>query len=110
MVVLHSARHEGVGGVQGCCLTSYSRSALRKDWHLIWTRVPILERCATPSPGFFGKLGVRSPPPFDRVIQHLRALNEDDGEGVLSSWPQEVRSAYLCPPAESFYASNIKIC
>lgn len=68
-------------------LTSYREAALRKDWHLCWTQLPTIGEGAVPPPFTWSGLGLRSPPIFNIVVQHLQEIGEDGGEAVLSSWP-----------------------
>ncbi len=68
-------------------LVKYSHAALHKDWPLAWAAAPILEEGSVPPATAWTALGLRSPPLFSTVLQHLRALSSDAGQGALSSWP-----------------------
>lgn len=68
-------------------LVRYSHAALHKDWPLAWAAVPILEEASVPPSTAWTALGLRSPPLFSTVLQHLRALSGDAGQSALSSWP-----------------------
>ena len=68
-------------------LVKYSHAALHKDWPLAWAAAPILEEGSVPPATAWTALGLRSPPLFSTVLQHLRALSKDAGQGALSSWP-----------------------
>lgn len=68
-------------------LVRYSQAALHKDWPLAWAAAPILEEASVPPATAWTALGLRSPPLFSTVLQHLRALSSDAGQAALSSWP-----------------------
>lgn len=56
-------------------LTSYREAALRKDWHLCWTQLPTIGEGAVPPPFTWSGLGLRSPPIFNIVVQHLQEVS-----------------------------------
>lgn len=76
---------------------AYNRAALQKDWRLVWTTVPLVEAAALPPASTWGLLGLRSPPPFERVAAHLEAIGADGGDACLANWPQEVRGPTPSP-------------
>lgn len=52
-------------------LASYSQLAVLKDWQLIWSTTPILDTGRLLPPTLASPLGLRSPPPFAAIQQHL---------------------------------------
>ncbi len=68
-------------------LVRYSQAALHRDWPLAWAAVPILEEEAVPPAFAWPALGLRSPPLFATVAQHIKCLSEDCGQAALSIWP-----------------------
>ena len=56
-------------------LTSYREAALRRDWHLCWTQLPTIGEGAMPPPFTWSGLGLRSPPIFNVVVQHLQEVS-----------------------------------
>jgi hypothetical protein len=77
---------------QGRRLVAFNRAALRKDWRLVWTSVPLVEEAALPPASCWGLLCLRSPPPFESLAAHLEAIGIDGGNACLANWPQEVRA------------------
>ena len=70
-------------------LTSYRDAALRKDWHLCWTQLPTIGEGAVPPPFTWSGLGLRSPPIFNVVVQHLQEVS------ALSLWaPEEAQQTF----------------
>ncbi|CAL1387848.1 unnamed protein product [Linum trigynum] len=69
-------------------LTSYSEAILVKDWPLAWSSSPIISRQNFIPPEYsWGVLHLRSPPPFARVLQHLKVIGRNGGEDTLAHWP-----------------------
>lgn len=68
-------------------LVKYSEAAMHKDWPLAWAEVPILEEGCVPPAFAWTPLGLRSPPVFATVMQHIACISQDCGQSALSSWP-----------------------
>lgn len=56
-------------------LTSYRHVALPKDWHLAWTVLPIVHDSALPPHFTWTPLGLRSPPVFGVLADHLHKVS-----------------------------------
>jgi hypothetical protein len=69
--------------VNSCCaggrtsrrvFTSCVAAAQHKDWHLVWSVLPLLAEAGA-LPAVLGQqLGLRSPPPLSAVLQHLHLV------------------------------------
>eukprot|EP00803_Ostreobium_quekettii_P010692 evm.model.scf_230.1 EVM.evm.TU.scf_230.1 scf_230:55-29919(-) len=67
-------------------LAEFQQIAMFDDWPLVWTVVPVAKEAQQPLRGWISWLGVRSPPLFNTVLEHLHKVGEDDGQHVLANW------------------------
>ncbi|KXZ55127.1 hypothetical protein GPECTOR_3g279 [Gonium pectorale] len=79
-------------------LTSFSSAAVAADWPLVWSVLPVVAAERVPPAGLGqGQLRIRSPPPLQAVVAHLKRVGADHGEEALGSWPAaagEVEEAF----------------
>lgn len=75
-------------------LASYSHLLLPVDAPLAWTTFPVLDSGASSPPPLphHASLRIRSPPPFDAVMQHVKSLGHRQGDAVLAAWPLTTHS------------------
>lgn len=62
-------------------LAAPSVCVAHKDWQLAWAAVPVLSDKATPPTSTHVGLGLRSPPVFDTIAQHLNKVQRGGGFG-----------------------------
>ena len=71
---------------------SYSEVSIPRDWALVWCSRPICPAALLPPQLFWSKLGIKTPPPIEHVLEHLRSIPSD----VLERWsfPQSREAAF----------------
>lgn len=75
--------------VPGRALCTYTKILLPADWPLAWSVLPTIEdKTLVPPQEIRSALGIRSPPVFNSVAEHLHLVgNDGEGRPTLAHWP-----------------------
>ncbi len=65
-------------------MVKYDQCALPRDYHLVWTQLPVLTNDILPPEATFSNLGIIRPPKLQYVINHLKIITYDSNILFLS--------------------------